>query len=209
MQKKRGVILLFPLQGSRWQILKVLADSIRLGEREMSVTVPFSLRVRLGRCEVEISGNRDEVLRTIEDLPSLVALISEAFSHVGGKESQNGILAPSISSVSQSQTSSPTPVYPSIQSTGGCADGVLMLLATDWGRTAPRTLPEIVEAMRVNAVHFPATTLSGVLNWLVRKGRVKRWKTDKGYVYVLAQVSAMPSQPSMQTEATATASNEG
>jgi predicted transcriptional regulator len=65
---------------------------------------------------------------------------------------------------------------------------------------APRTLPEIVEAMRANAVHYPATTLSGVLNWLVRKGKVKRWKTDKGYVYVLAQASAVPSQPLMQTQ---------
>jgi len=170
--------------------------------------VPFSLRVRLGQCEVEISGNRDEVLRTVEDLPSLVALISEAFAQVGGKASQNGIVAPSVSPVSPSQ-SSPASVYPSIQSTRGCADAVLMLLTTDWGRAAPRTLPEIVEAMRVNAVHYPVTTLSGVLNWLVRKGRVKRWKTDKGYVYVLAQAYAMPSQPSMQTETAATASSEG
>jgi len=175
----------------------------------VSAVVPFSLRVRLGHCEVEISGNRDEVLRTVEDLPSLVALISEAFSQVGGKALQDGIVAPSVSPVSPSQSSSPAPVYPSIQSTGGCADAVLMLLTTDWGRAAPRTLPEIVEAMRVNAVHYPVTTLSGVLNWLVRKGRVKRWKTDKGYVYVSTQASAMPNQLSMQTETTATASSEG
>jgi len=158
--------------------------------------VPFSLRVRLGQCEVEISGSRDEVLHTVEDLPRLVAVISEAFSQVGVEVSQN-------------ETSAPAPVYPSIQSTGGCADAVLRLLTAQWGRAAPRTLPEIVEAMRVNAVHYPATTLSGVLNWLVRKGRVKRWKTDKGYVYVSAQAPAMPNQSSMQTETVATASDEG
>jgi predicted transcriptional regulator len=62
-------------------------------------------------------------------------------------------------------------------------------------------LPELVEAMRVNAVHFPVTTLSGVLNWLVRKGRVKRWKTDKGYVYVLAGPNVTQSQVQAQSEA--------
>jgi len=25
-----------------------------------------------------------------------------------------------------------------------------------------------------------------VLVWMVKKGRIKRWKTDKGYVYALA-----------------------
>jgi len=168
--------------------------------------MPFSLRVRLGRCEVEISGSRDEVLHAVEDLPRLVAVIFEAFSQVGVEVSQNETSSPAVSA---SQSSSPAPVYPSIQSTGGCADAVLRLLSTEWGRAAPRTLPEIVEAMRVNAVHYPVTTLSGVLNWLVRKGRVKRWKTDKGYVYVLAQAPAMPNQSSMQTEAIATASDEG
>jgi len=145
--------------------------------------VPFSLRVRLGRCEVEISGSRDEVLRTVEDLPSLVAAISEAFAQAGVEASDQPNVEP-VSSLSSS-ASAPT-VYPSIQSSGNCSDAVLRLLSTDWGRATPRTLPELIEAMRANAVHYPATTLSGVLNWLVRKGRVKRWRTDKGYVYVLA-----------------------
>ena len=179
-----------------------------LGRKRVSAVAPFSLRVRLGPCEVEISGSKDDVLRTIEDLPNLVAVISEAFSQAGVEVQQNEVGAQSVSSESLSQSSSAASVYPSIQSTGGCADAVLRLLATGWGKAAPKSLPEIVEAMRANAVHYPATTLSGVLNWLVRKGKVKRWKTDKGYVYVLARTTAMPSQPSIQNEAVATASSE-
>ena len=171
------------------------------------MAVPFSLRVRLGRCEVEISGGKDDVLRTVADLPSLIAVISEAFSSVG-EVSHNETGAQFASSMSSSQSSSRAHVYPSIRSTGGCADAVLRLLATHWGKAAPKTLPEIVEAMRANAVHYPVTTLSGVLNWLVRKGKVKRWKTDKGYVYVLAQATAMPSQASIQTETVSAASSE-
>jgi len=149
----------------------------------MSVSAPFSLRVRLGRCEVEISGNRDEVLKTVSDLPNLVATISEAFAQAGVEVSKE----PMVDQTSSLPCSAPVSVvYPSIQSSGNCSDAVLKLLSSDWGRATPRTLPELIEAMKANAVHFPATTLSGVLNWLVRKGRVKRWKTDKGYVYVLS-----------------------
>jgi len=148
------------------------------------MSVPFCLRVRLGQFEVEVSGSRDEVLQTIKDLPGLVSVVSEAFS-----QAQAVVDVSNISSVGagdQAVAGRPSVAYPSIRSSGSCSDAVLRLLSTDWGRGTPRTLPELVEAMRANAVHYPATTLSGVLNWLVRKGRVKRWKTDKGYVYVLA-----------------------
>jgi len=167
----------------------------------VSTTVPFSLRVRLGLYEVEISGNKDDVLNTFEDLPNLVALVSEAFSQAGVEAQASKSAVQSSSQTPLPQTGSPAPTastYPSIQLSGGCAESVLKLLASDWGRVAPRTLPEIVEAMRANAVHYPVTTLSGVLNWLVRKGKVKRWKTDKGYVYVLSQTNVKPTQTSTQ-----------
>ena len=164
----------------------------------MSVSAPFSLRVRLGRCEVEISGSRDEVLMTVEDLPNLVATISEAFAQAGVEVSKE----PMVEQTSSLPSSAPVSVvYPSIQSSGNCSDAVLRLLETDWGRATPRMLPELVEAMKANAVHYPATTLSGVLNWLVRKGRVKRWKTDKGYVYVLAGPNVVHGQVQAQNEA--------
>jgi hypothetical protein len=139
-------------------------------------SVPFCLRVRLGQYEVEVSGSRDEVLKTFDDLPRLVAMISEAFGAVGIEAVKDVPVGAFASSTA----------YPSIQSSGNCSDAVLQLLETDWGRQQPRTLPELIEAMRANAVHYPPTTLSGVLTWLVRKGKIKRWKTEKGYVYVLS-----------------------
>jgi len=165
----------------------------------MSATVPFSLRVRLGQYEVEISGSREDVLKTVEDLPNLVTVVSEAFAQAGVSVKVADV-QPSRDSVPKPSTS-PSGAYPSIQGSGNCSDAVLKLLETDWGRSTPRTLPELVEAMRVNAVHFPVTTLSGVLNWLVRKGRVKRWKTDKGYVYVLAGPNMAHGELQAQSEA--------
>ena len=164
----------------------------------MSATVPFSLRVRLGQYEVEISGSREDVLKTVEDLPNLVTVVSEAFAQAGANVRVADVQSSRDSAPASSTSTSGT--YPSIQGSGNCSDAVLKLLETDWGRSTPRTLPELVEAMRINAVHFPVTTLSGVLNWLVRKGRVKRWKTDKGYVYVLAGPNVVRDQLQAQSE---------
>ena len=131
--------------------------------------MPFSFRVKIGQREIEISGTREEVMKAIEELPQLMETVSKAFeSTKTGKEA-----SPPVSSV-----------YPSI-SASGCSEAVLQLLASDWGKQ-PRSLPELGEALKANAVYYPSTTVSGVLAWLVRKNKIKRWKTDKGYVYVLA-----------------------
>jgi len=130
--------------------------------------MPFSFRVKMGQQEIEISGTREEVIKTVEELPSLVASISKAF------ESTKNV-----------RTVKPaTSTYPSISSSS-CSEAVLQLLGTDWGKQS-KTLTELGEALKANALNYPSTTLSGVLAWLVRKNKIKRWKTDKGYVYVLA-----------------------
>lgn len=95
----------------------------------MSALVPFSLRVRLGQCEVEISGNRDDVLKTLDDLPNLVAMICEAFAEAGSRVDVSSKISASSESVSSMPMSA---AYPSIQSTGNCSDAILRLLSTDW-----------------------------------------------------------------------------
>ncbi len=133
--------------------------------------MPFSLRVKFGRHEIEISGTREEVIKTIEELPRLVANVSKAFDSVN---------------INVTPRQSASALYPAISPSANCSEAVLKLLETEWGKQQPRTLPELAEAMKANALHYPSTTLSGVLVWLVKKGRIKRWKTDRGYVYALA-----------------------
>ena len=139
-----------------------------------SAGVPFSFRVRFGGCEIEVCGSRDEVMQTIRELPGLVAGVFEAFGAVG-VEAASGV----------DKERGSTSALPVVGGSASCSEAVLRLLGSDWGREQPRTLPELVEALRANAVHYPASTLSGVLAWLVRRGRVKRWRTERGYVYVL------------------------
>jgi hypothetical protein len=129
----------------------------------------FSFRVKIGQQEIEISGAKDEVIKVLDELPKLMEKVCEAFESTKNREENSN---PASST------------YPSL-SASNCSEAVLQLLASNWGKQ-PRTLPELGEALKANAVYYPSTTMSGVLAWLVRKNKIKRWKTDKGYVYVLA-----------------------
>jgi len=155
--------------------------------------MPFSLRVKINQNEVEISGAREEVLKTVEDLPKLVENISKAFTHIYPKAAavektvEKTSEAPITVRLASTAAAGQSKVYPSIKQTKNCSEAVVKLLETEWGTWRPRTLPEIVDALKANAVHYPSTTLSGVLSWLVKRGKVKRWKTDAGYVYILAE----------------------
>lgn len=135
---------------------------------------PLRLRVRIGDKEVELGGDRGEVISTLEDLDDIVDKVSEAFRLEAKKKGTDAIKAPPDNSS-----------FPKIARTGQCGDAVTTLLTTDWGKT-PRTIAEIREAMDANAIFFPKTTLSGVLVWLVKKNKIRRWKDKRrGYVYTL------------------------
>jgi len=137
---------------------------------------PFHLKVRIGDMEVELGGDKDEVLSTLDELSAIVGKVSDAFEveATGIPESPERLEAEaSILDI------------PKISKTSKCGDAVVALLTTDWGNN-PRTISELREAMEANAIFFPKTTLSGVLVWLVKKGRVRRWKDKKkGYLYVI------------------------
>ena len=80
--------------------------------------------------------------------------------------------------------------FPKIIRTNKCGEAVVALLSTDWGKN-PRSISELREAMEANAIFFPKTTLSGVLVWLVKKGRLRRWKDKKrGYLYVFNKMES-------------------
>ena len=142
---------------------------------------PFLLRVRIGDMEVELGGEKSEVLSTLDDLDDIVEKITGAFN----EESTTKTVK-----IEKLEEASDTINYPKIERTSQCSDAVVGLLATDWGKT-PRAIGELREAMEANAIFFPKTTLSGVLVWLVKKGRLRRWKDKKrGYLYVINKPEA-------------------
>jgi len=137
----------------------------------------FHLKVRIGDMEVELGGDKEEVLSTLDDLSSIVGKVTHAFDVeslvLPGSPERTEVAVASLLD------------YPKISRTSKCGDAVVALLTTDWGNS-PRTISELREAMEANAIFFPKTTLSGVLVWLVKKGRIRRWKDKKkGYLYVI------------------------
>ncbi|HYB92630.1 MAG TPA: hypothetical protein VED00_00585 [archaeon] len=144
-------------------------------------TQPFSLRVKIGNYEIELSGTREEVLQALNDLPEIVNKVSKAFVST----------QPSTSVTSQSLNVTEKPVatgssYPSISTTESCSDALTQLFSSDWAKEKPRTLSDTATVLEANALHYPIATVAKTLERLTRRNKLRRWKTEEGYVYVLA-----------------------
>jgi len=142
----------------------------------------FAFRVKIGEYEVEISGDYDEVVKTIKELPSLMVEVYRAFESVKPKTTATLTVKKAAA-----REGAPAEKYPKISHAKSCGEAVVNVLETEWGKWRPRTVAELKGALKANGLRYPGRSLSGVLAGLVRKGKVRRWKTDDGYVYILAE----------------------
>lgn len=148
----------------------------------------FAFRIKFGEFEVEVRGTREEVLRTVEDLPELMVNVSKAFEIL--KPKTVATLTVKAAETPKEKTVE-TQRYPKIAHTENCDEAILRVLETDWGKWRPRTIDELKEALKASGLDFSGRVFAGVLLGLVRSGKVRRWKTDAGYVYILAEKEAL------------------
>jgi hypothetical protein len=146
----------------------------------------FVFRVRLGEYEIEVSGTRDEVLKTLEDLPSLIGNVHRAFE--GVRPRKVATLTDKTEEAKDERAASEK--YPRISAAETCDEAVLRLLETDWGKWRPRTLEELRGGLKANGLEYPARMLAAVLLDLGKQEKIRRWNTDAGYVYILAEKEA-------------------
>jgi hypothetical protein len=137
----------------------------------------------MGEYEVEVGGTRDEVLKTVEDLPRLMSNVQKAFDEVKPKK----FATLTVKTESPKDEKAASEKYPKISAVETCDEAILRLLETDWGKWRPRTLEELRGALKTNGLEYPARTLAGVLLDLVKREKIRRWNTDSGYVYILAE----------------------
>jgi hypothetical protein len=142
----------------------------------------FVFRVKIGEYEVEINGSREEVLKTVEELPNLMANVRNAFESAKPKT-----VATLTIKKEATKGEALAQKYPKIVQTDKCDEAVLRILETDWGKWRPRTIDELKDALKANELKFSGRILAGVLLGLVGKGKVRRWKIDAGNVYILAE----------------------
>jgi hypothetical protein len=143
----------------------------------------FVFRVRMGEYEVELRGSREEVLRVLENLPGLMGNVQRAFDSLKPKT----VATLTVKTEAPKAEMPPAQKYPKITPVKGCDEALLRILETDWGKWRPRTLDELKEAIKANGLSFSGRILAGTLMGLVKKGTVRRWKTNAGFVYILAE----------------------
>jgi hypothetical protein len=151
----------------------------------------FSFRVKLGEYEVEIRGAQEEVTKTIENLPNLVTNIHKAFEIA--KPKTVATLTVKTEAPPKAAPEAPAQAYPKIEPPANCEEAVLRILETDWGKWRPRTMQELQEAMKANGLKYPGRTLGATLDALAEKGMVRRWDTNTGFVYILAEEKPLSS----------------
>ena len=153
----------------------------------------FAFRVKIGEYEVEIYGTHEEVTKTLKNLPEIITNVHKAFENVKPKTVATLTVKtePPIKVKATSKT--PAQTYPKIKSAVSCEDAILRLLETDWGKWRPRTMEELKDAMKASNVKYTKRTLTGTLNKLADKGMVRRWNTNTGFVYILAEENPLNS----------------
>jgi len=150
----------------------------------------FAFRLRMGDYEVEVNGTYEQVLDTIKALPSLIGNIDKAFEKV--KPTKVATLTVKTAAPNAERPSSQQ--YPQIPHTAKLGEAILKVLETDWGKWRPRTIDELSEALKANRLEHSVRTLAGVLMELVKQEKVRRWSTETGYVYILAEKEALRSR---------------
>jgi predicted transcriptional regulator len=133
----------------------------------------FAFRIKLGEYEVEIHGTPEEVQKAFENVkPKTVATLT---------------VKTEPTAKTKETPKTPAQTYPKISDVVNCQGAVLGLLETDWGKWRPRTMEELNDAMKANKITYTQRTLERTLNKLANKGMVRRWNTNTGFVYILAE----------------------
>ena len=77
---------------------------------------------------------------------------------------------------------------PKVSGNVGPSDAIRQVLGSPWGKAEPRTMAEIIDVLKANAIYFSKSTLSGVLTNLTKKGELRRpIKKQEMWAYVLSR----------------------
>ena len=127
----------------------------------MSQHIPFTIKIKAKDNEIELSGSKEDVMDALNNINDIMTKVTRTFTNPSPVQSTLQI--PQTTSKSKFPSISVSPDTP-------CPDTILKILATEWGREKPRRLRELLEAMKVNAIHYPIGTVKGRLTDMTKKG---------------------------------------
>lgn len=141
----------------------------------MSQQIPFTIKIKAKDNEIELSGSKEDVMDALDNINDIMTKVTRTFT--SSSTVQSTLQIPSTTTKSKFPSISVSPDTP-------CPDTILKLLSTDWGREKPRKLRELLEAMKVNAIHYPIGTVKGRLTDMTKKGFLRRVREGREYAYI-------------------------
>lgn len=156
--------------------------------RESDIEQPpadFTFRIKMGDYEVELNGMYEDVSKTLEELPKIISSVHTAFEDVKPKTVVT--ITAKTEEPPKEAARTVKEVYPKIGPVADCREAVITILETDWGKWRPRTMEEMKEVMKANELKYQSRVVSDTLDQLAEKGLIKRWNTNAGSVYILAE----------------------
>lgn len=81
-------------------------------------------------------------------------------------------------------------IPPPLSGITSCREAIAKLFASNWGKK-PRTLRQIIDAMKLNAVYYPDQNVAVELKRMTQVGILRRLRTKEGFAYV----SGKPAPP--------------
>ena len=133
----------------------------------------IKLRIKNVAYEIEIEALKDDLSVAMESINKLKDLLSTFEKRQEVPTSRTEALGETKEDI------------PQIAQTSKLTDAIQELLQTNWGKT-PRTLKEIDEALKINALHYEITTIAPSLLKLTKKGILRRIKKGDIYSYVVS-----------------------
>ena len=176
---------------SQYQGIKLPEKKVSPRKKEEEENMGFAFRIKIGEYEIEIRGKHEEVTKTIENLPGLAINVQKAFENL--KPKTIATLTVKTEPTKSESSESVAQSYPRVASAANCEEAILRILETDWGKWRPRTMEELKETMKANALTYSGRVLNETLNKLADKGMVRRWNTNTGFVYILAEEKPLSS----------------
>ena len=176
---------------SKYQGMKLTEKKVLHRKKEEEENMGFAFRIKIGEYEIEIRGKHEEVTKTIENLPGLAINVQKAFENL--KPKTIATLTVKTEPTKSESSESVAQSYPRVASAANCEEAILRILETDWGKWRPRTMEELKAAMKANELPYSGRVLNETLNKLADKGMVRRWNTNTGFVYILAEEKPLSS----------------
>ena len=136
-------------------------------------SLPFTIKIRFGNNEIEVSGSKEDVLEVLNNFSNIMDKVTQAFNITPIKPAAEPTIVRQVSIPSIS-----------VEPDTPCPEAILKILSTEWGQAKPRKLRELLEAMKVNAIHYPVGTVKGRLTDLTKKGVLRRIKEGREYGYI-------------------------